>query len=102
MIQLVSSEVLENCLDHSVVKQLTVSEPLDEAIMNRMARRGKLQYFPNFPRPYFRIDRNQAYVVQGVFGNTTMRVTFSPRADAETENELKALIETPLPAENDT
>jgi len=97
--RVVGSQVLENCLDRSVVKELQLSEPVGEAVMRRMARHGKLQFFPDFPRPYFRIDRSRAYVVQGVFGNTSVRVTFSPLADADAEEQLRTLIETPLPGE---
>lgn len=94
--RIVGSQVLENCLDRSVVKELCLSEPIGEEVMRRMARFGKLQYFPNFPRPYFRIDRSRTYVAQGVFGNTSLRVTFSPLADADAEQELCLLIETPM------
>ena len=69
--------------------------------LRRMARQGKLQYFPDFPRPYCRIDLSRTYVVQGVFGNTSMRVTFSPLAEADAEEQLRILIETPLPDERD-
>lgn len=65
--------------------------------MRRMARHARLQFFPDFPRPYFRIDRSRAYVIQGVFDNTSVRVTFSPLAGADTEEELHSFIETPLP-----
>ena len=95
MIQVIDSKVLENCSDRSVVKELELSEAVGELIMKRIARRGKLQYFPNFPRAYFRVDRNRFYVVQGVFGNTTLRVTFSPGRDVDAQKQLEALIETP-------
>ncbi|MBN1659063.1 MAG: hypothetical protein JXA93_11700 [Anaerolineae bacterium] len=96
MVHVVDSQVLENCLDSSVVKEIWLSEPVGEMVMRRMARQGKLQFFPDFPRPYFRIDRSRTYVVQGVFDNTSVRVTFSPLADVNAEEQLKAFIETPL------
>jgi hypothetical protein len=99
MVRVVGSQVLENCLDRSVVKEIQLSEPVGEAVMRRIARRGRLQYFPDFPRPYFRIDRSRTYVAQGVFGNTSVRVTFSPLADADAEKELCIFIETPMPEE---
>lgn len=96
MVHVLGSQVLENCLDSSVVKELQLSAPVDEVVMRRIARHGRLQFFPDFPRPYFRLDRSRAYVVQGVFGNTSVRVTFSPLADADAEAQLRTLIETPL------
>ncbi len=99
MVRVTSSQVLENCLDSSVVKKIDLSEPVGEVVMRRLARHGKLQFFPDFPRPYFRLDRSRTYVVQGVFGDTSLRVTFSPLADADAEEQLRILIETPLPDE---
>ncbi len=99
MVHVVSSQVLENCLDSSVVRELQLSEPVGEVVMRRVARQGRLQFFPDFPRPYFRLDRSRAYVVQGVFGETSLRVTFSPLADADAGEQLRILIETPLPDE---
>lgn len=99
MLRVVRSQVLENCLDRSVVEEFHLSEPVGEKVMRRIARYGKLQYFPDFPRPYFRIDRSRTYVVQGVFDNTSLRVTFSPLADAKAAEELRILIESPLPDE---
>lgn len=97
MVRVVGSQTLENCLDLSVVREIQVSEPIGEEIMHRLARHGKLQFFPEFPRPYFRIDRSRMYVIQGVFGNKWLRVTFSPLADADAEDQLRTLIETPMP-----
>lgn len=99
MVRVVGSQVLENCLDRSVVKEIHLSAPVDETVMRRMARCGKLQYFPDFPRPYFRIDHSRTCVVQGVFGNTSVRVTFSPLAGADADEKLRILIETPVPGE---
>jgi hypothetical protein len=100
MIRVVGTETLENCLDNSVVKELRLAECLEERVMHRIAREGRLQYFPHFPRPYFRIDRRGVYVVQGVFGNTTLRVTFSSQAGPSAEKELIGFIETALPSES--
>jgi len=96
MVRVTGSLVLENCLDRSVVKEIQLSEPVGEVVMRRLARQGRLQYFPDFPRPYFRLDRSRTYVVQGVFGNTSVRVTFSSLAEADAEDQLRTLIEMPL------
>ena len=95
MVYVIASKVLENCLDYSVVKEIRLSNTVGEEVMRRMARQGILQFFPHFARPYFRIDRGQYYVIQGVFGDTSVRVTFSPLADLGTEDQLRSLIETP-------
>lgn len=93
MARVVEIRLLENCLDSSAVKEFCLDSPLDETVMRQIARRGKLQYFPDFPRPYFRVDRSRTYVLQGVLGNRSFRVTFSPMAAEDAEEELRSLVE---------
>lgn len=93
MTRVVSLELLENCLDSSTVKTITLDEALTVDIMHAVAANGELKYYPHFPKPYFRVDRAHHYVVQGVLGERTLRVTFSPSANEETERTLCEAIE---------
>ncbi len=93
MTRVISSELLETCLDSSTVKRVTIDEALDEDIMHAVAADGELRYYPHFPRPYFRVDRARRYVVQGILGERSLRVTFSPSANEETERLLVDAIE---------
>jgi hypothetical protein len=93
MVKVEEIRLVETCLDSSVIKEIDVSEPLDEPLMRAMAHDARLRFYPHFPRPYFRIERARAYVIQGILGNRTFRVTFSPAADQGTERELQRLIE---------
>lgn len=93
MPRITAARLDESCLDSAVVKSFELDGALDEATMYRLASNAKLQYFPDFPRPYFRIDRARAYVVQGIVGDRQLRVTFSPLATETTEGELRSLIE---------
>jgi hypothetical protein len=92
MVEVVAVTLLETCLDSSVVKEIEIDHPLDEPLMRHIAADARLLYYPHFPRPYFRIERARAYVIQGVFGNRKLRVTFSPSAGPEVEPELIRLI----------
>jgi len=93
MTRIVSIRELDDCVDSAVVKEFTIAPVVDERLMRAMVDGGELQYFPNFPRPYFRIDKQRAYVIQGVVGNDHFRVTFSPSGDADVERRLCALVE---------
>jgi len=84
---------LENCFDGSFMKEVEIDEPLNLNIMNRMAQDARLKYYPHFPRPYFRIERDGAFILQGVIGNKTFRATLSPRNVEEAEIILRNLIE---------
>lgn len=85
---------IEDCLDGGSIREFELDAPLDEPLMQRMADKGTLRYYPDFPRPYFRIERRGAYTIQGVLGNRTLRVTFPRAARANMEENLKLQIET--------
>ena len=93
--RVVNAKLLEDCLDKTIVKELHLSEPIDEPLMRRLAVEAKLQYFPDFPKPYFRIDRSGHYVIQGSVGNSHFRITITPSAPPDTEERLTELIEHP-------
>jgi len=93
MTRVLEVTLLETCLDSSTVKELAIDSPLTPAIMHAAAERGTLRYYPHFPKPYFRIERAHHYVVQGVIGNRTLRVTFSPSAGPDAERALCRAIE---------
>jgi hypothetical protein len=93
MARVVAMILIESCLDSSTVKEIELDQDLGEELMRRMATEARLQYYPHFPRPYFRIERERCYVIQGVLGNRSFRVTFSPAADEAVEQGLKELIE---------
>ena len=93
MARVLAITLLENCTDSSTVKEFRLDEPLSEHLMRAMALGGDLKYYAHFPRPYFRIERALHYVIQGVVGNHTFRVTFSPQANEDTESELCGAIQ---------
>ena len=88
MTTIVDIALLETCLDKSVVKSIQLSGPMDESFMRAVARQGRLQFYADFPRPYFRIERPHHYVLQGVLGSDSLRVTYSPSASEGVEAEL--------------
>ena len=93
MVRVDRIEDRENCLDSSDVKEVFLDRDIDEDVMRRIGHSGRLQYFPHFPRPYFRIDRERRWVIQGVIGRRSMRVTLMPSAPGDALSELCDLVE---------
>lgn len=92
MTRVVAIREVEDCFEESQTRIFEVEPEIDEALMRRMAEGGRLQYFPTFPRPYFRIDRDQAWIIQGVVGSSSFRVTCSAAAE-DPEQALRRRIE---------
>lgn len=78
MLSIVAITEIEDCLDDLVVREYHLSVPLSADLMRRLALGASLQYFPHFPRPFFKVRRPGFFTIQGIVGNTYFRVTFSP------------------------
>jgi hypothetical protein len=79
---------VEDCFDDDFIKEFELESPLDEPTMKCLSQDAVLKYYPDFPRPYFRIERRGAFVIQGVIGKMTFRVTFDRSEPEEMENVL--------------
>lgn len=77
----------------TIVKEYEVEPPLDKRAVHGLAENDRLQVFPHFPRPYFRIDRDGTWVIQGILGCRTFRVTFLAVPSGEAEGLLRRLLE---------
>ncbi len=73
---------LEDCFDGSQAFSYTFDEPWTEENILELASFGTLEYFPEFPRPFFRLRTARGLEVKGVGGDTQCRVIF-PRTDGE-------------------
>ena len=93
MRRIVAARALEGCLDSIGVWRYELSDGVDEPLMLVLAEDGRLQYFPHFPRPYFRIDRPGRWVIQGIVGDTELQVTFTSQDGSGDDEELRCRIE---------
>jgi len=84
---------LEDCFDRSMAYELELDVALDEAGMRWLAEGDSLDFHPEFPRPYFRIERRRIWLLQGVLGNRTLRVTLLGEERERQLDELKSLID---------
>lgn len=84
---------LESCLNSSEAMEVGLDEPVDESLIHRLGREGALQFFPHFPRPYFRVDHSSAWVVQGIVGSAKIRIQLFGHNRAEALERLRCLVE---------
>jgi hypothetical protein len=84
---------LEDCFDGSLIKEFLFNEPVSKDFIKYFGKLGKLEYFPDFARPFYRIDRENKFVIKGVEGNKTARITIASRIFQEMLKEIKDWIE---------
>ena len=73
---LVNIKKLEDCIDGSMIFMYSFNEKIDEALMKKLGEKGKLQYYPDFPRPFFKIVTTDGVQVKGIIGDDNFEVVF--------------------------
>jgi len=79
---LINISKLEDCLDGSMIFRYSFNEKIAEPLMRRLAEKGTLQYYPEFPRPFFKILTRDGIQVKGILGDDNFEAVF-PRTNKE-------------------
>ena len=74
--KLIDIKKLEDCFDGSMIFRYSFKNKIDESFMNKLGEKGKLQYYPEFPRPFFKIITNDGAQVKGIIGDDNFEVVF--------------------------
>lgn len=80
--KLVNIKKLEDCIDGSMIFMYSFNEKIDETLMKKLGEKGKLEYFPDFPRPFFKIITTDGVQVKGIIGDDNFEVVF-PRTNKQ-------------------
>ncbi|MDK9700429.1 MAG: hypothetical protein OEM52_09825 [bacterium] len=67
-------ELLEDCFDGSGIFLYYFDEPIAKTFIMTLSRFGKLEYFSEFPRPFFRVVSLDGLQMKGVEGEYSIRV----------------------------
>jgi hypothetical protein len=70
------SKEVEECLGDVITKEFLLNEPVKETFIRHMGELGGLQYYPHFPRPFYKITKRGNFILKGVQGNNTFQVFF--------------------------
>jgi hypothetical protein len=76
--RITSIERLEDCFDGSRVFRYEFDEPWTRPAILLLAALGALDYFPDFPRPFYRLRGAGGLQMKGVEGMRHCRLIVSP------------------------
>ncbi|MCG8699661.1 MAG: hypothetical protein MI922_16520 [Bacteroidales bacterium] len=65
---------IEDCFDGTYIKELLFSSLITKDFILSISQNGKLTYFENFERPFFKIVYRSDFYIKGVEGNQTARI----------------------------
>lgn len=83
---------VEDCLDGTAIKELALDEPADRGLADRLSALGELDYYEDFPKPFFRVT-SDAVQIKGVAGTYRVRLWLSSSADASVVAAVVRLVE---------
>ncbi len=86
---IVSKKKIETCFDGSQMYQYSLSGQWTEKTIRALSGLGKLEYFADFPRPFFRVRRKSGFQLKGVFGEATCVAIFPPQEFQYIQNLLE-------------
>jgi hypothetical protein len=84
---------MADCYNGSLIREFDFAEPIGEKLIMHLGGDKKLDYFPDLPKPYFRIEAKGKYIIRGVRGNSTMRVVLKQPHPEMNLFALKAALE---------
>ena len=90
---LVNIKKLEDCIDGSMIFLYSFNEKIDEALMKKLGEKGKLQYYPDFPRPFFKIITAEKVQVKGIIGDDNFEVVFPSTNKQERKKNFETNLE---------
>ena len=74
--RIIKAEKIEDCFDGSRIFLYSFEDCWNEVEINKLQKLGKLEYFRDFPRPFFRLITKDGMQVKGVEGDVSCRVIF--------------------------
>jgi len=87
---------LEDCFDGSLIYSYQFSKAVDENIMKSLAKKERLDYYPYFAKPFYKIFTRDGLQIKGILGEDNLEVTFPLTGQVEKkkrfEENLEALL----------
>ena len=74
--ELIDIKKVEDCFDGSVIFQYAFDKEINETLMEKMGKKGTIQYYPEFLRPFFKIVTVDGLQVKGTIGNNKFEVIY--------------------------
>jgi hypothetical protein len=92
MMRIAAVEQLEDCFDGSRVYTYHFDQAWTRESIQRLSGCGELDYFPDFPRPFFRLRGTGGLQIKGVEGLAHCRVVLPPKYSQDFRLVLEELL----------
>lgn len=86
---------VEECVDGSAVLSYSFDQPWSREAIQGLRRIGEVDYFPEFPRPFFRLRTAGGLQTRGVEGERTCQVILPRRGRERERSEFEEIFSGP-------
>ena len=88
---------VEDCFNGSSIYRYSFDAAWSRESLRLLSDIGKLSYYPDFPRPFFRVRNNGGMEVKGVEGEASCLVILPSKQQDESKQRFEAVFDTPNP-----
>ncbi|MBX3042361.1 MAG: hypothetical protein KIT33_00215 [Candidatus Kapabacteria bacterium] len=89
---LVYYEIVEDCIEAKNVYDAYLSIKLDDTLISHLAILGKLVFFKDFEKPYFRVISRGKFTIKGIENDDKFRILLPDDAGIESLELIKSHI----------
>lgn len=86
--RITAKKKIEDCFDGSSIYIYWFDTRLTAVFIRSLDFLGELEYFPDFPRPFFRLHSKEGLQIKGVEGEDNCRVIFPGKGREVIERKL--------------
>ncbi len=91
--QVINVKDLEDCLDSELSHEIFFISPITKKFIYYLGEEGELDYYADFPKPFFKILALGKYIIQGIEGSTVAKVILEKKNPKENLATLLSRIE---------
>jgi len=73
---ILESKKVEDCFDGSSILEYKIHKTISKDFIEILGSLGKLEYYDEFPIPYFKVKIDNGSEIRGLLGEDTFRITY--------------------------
>ncbi len=92
--KVINYKKVEDCLEGTNVRDLLLDEPINKEFIHKIGQLGKLFFYEEIEKPYFKLIVRGKYTIKGSESNNSLRVMLPENAEFEMIKEIIEYIQT--------
>lgn len=91
--RIILDQPMPNCFNGEYMREVFFDQVVTQSHINYLSIDGELDFYPELPRPFYKISKSNLFILKGVIGNDCMKVYFSRKTLEENKQHFIKCIE---------